>query len=170
MGRMKPEVELPESVREEIALAHTVEEAVARVAPVQRVHASDTETAAVVEQVLTELAAPEGPAPEEGPAITIPIVFLDALEVTQEVQDLAHSVPLIVEKATIVRVYLRYAPAAGRGARRLAHGAPAVRTVADGAVGRPGAARPVEVGRVARRAPFAPRRTLGFSLNFRVPL
>jgi hypothetical protein len=111
MGRMKPEVELPESVREEVALAQAVEEAVARVALAQRADASDTETAAVVERVLAELAAATGgPAPEAGPATTMPIVFLDALEVTQEVQDLAHSVPLIAGKPTIVRAYLRYAP------------------------------------------------------------
>lgn len=44
---------------------------------------------------------PDRPRP---PAPTV--VRLDALEVTQEVQDLAHSVPLVAGKATIVRAYL----------------------------------------------------------------
>src|SRR5215213_4474541 len=168
MGRMKPEVEVPESVREEIALAQTVEEAVARVAPAQRVHASDTETAAVVEQVLTEVAATGGPAPEAGPATTLPIVFLDALEVTQEVQDLAHSVPLIAEKATIVRVYLRYAPGPVevRGELRMARSPFGPwQTVAS--VG-PAQLDPSRSG--GSLAELRTRRAnLDFSLNFRVP-
>jgi len=169
MGRMKPEVELPDSVREEVALAQAVEEAVARVAPPQRADASDTETATVVEQVLAELAAATGgPAPEAGPAITMPIVFLDALEVTQEVQDLAHSVPLIAGKPTIVRAYLRYAPGPVevRGELRMARSQFGPwQTVAS--LG-PAQLDPARSG--GSLAELRSRRAnLGFSLNFRVP-
>jgi hypothetical protein len=169
MGRMKPEVELPESVREEVALAQAVEEAAARVAPAQRADASDTETAAVVEQVLTELAAATGgPAPEAGPATTMPIVFLDAFEVTQEVQDLAHSVPLIAEKPTIVRAYLRYAPGPVevRGELRMARSQFGPwQTVAS--LG-PAQLDPARSG--GSLAELRSRRAnLDFSLNFRVP-
>jgi len=169
MGRMKPEVELPDSVREEVALAQAVEEAVACVAPPQRADASDTETATVVEQVLAELAAATGgPAPEAGPAITMPIVFLDALEVTQEVQDLAHSVPLIAGKPTIVRAYLRYAPGPVevRGELRMARSQFGPwQTVAS--LG-PAQLDPARSG--GSLAELRSRRAnLGFSLNFRVP-
>ena len=169
MGRMTPEVELPDSVREEVALAQAVEEAVACVAPPQRADASDTETATVVEQVLAELAAATGgPAPEAGPAITMPIVFLDALEVTQEVQDLAHSVPLIAGKPTIVRAYLRYAPGPVevRGELRMARSQFGPwQTVAS--LG-PAQLDPARSG--GSLAELRSRRAnLGFSLNFRVP-
>ena len=169
MGRMRPEVELPESVREEVALAQAVEEVVARVAPAQRADASDTETAAVVEQVLAELAAATGgPAPEAGPATTMPIVFLDALEVTQEVQDLAHSVPLIAGKPTIVRAYLRYAPGPVevRGELRMARSQFGPwQTVAS--LG-PAQLDPSRSG--GSLAELRSRRAnLDFSLNFRVP-
>jgi hypothetical protein len=169
MGRMKPEVELPDSVREEVALAQAVEEAVARVAPAQRADASDTETATAVEQVLAEFAAATGgPAPEAGPAITMPIVFLDALEVTQEVQDLVHSVPLIAGKPTIVRAYLRYAPGPVevRGELRMARSQFGPwQTVAS--LG-PAQLDPARSG--GSLAELRSRRAnLGFSLNFRVP-
>lgn len=169
MGRMKPEVELPESVREEVALAQAVEEAVARVAPAQRADASEAETAAVMEQVLTELAATTGgPAPEAAPASTMPIVFLDALEVTQEVQDLTHSVPLIAEKPTIVRVYLRYAPGPVevRGELSMARSQFGPwQTVASAG---PAQLDPARAG--GSLAELRSRRAnLDFSLNFRVP-
>jgi hypothetical protein len=166
---MRPEVELPESVREEVALAQAVEEAVARVAPAQRADASDTETAAVVERVLAELAAATGgPAPEAGAAITMPIVFLDTLEVTQEVQDLAHSVPLIAGKPTIVRAYLRYAPGPVevRGELRMARSqfGPWQTAASLG----PAQLDPARSG--GSLAELRSRRAnLGFSLNFRVP-
>jgi hypothetical protein len=118
MGRTKPQVELSQSVREEVELTQAVDEAVARVVPDQRPDASDQDAAAVVERVLAEVdAAAAGtaagalpPIPRPLPRSRPPIVFLDALEVTQEVQDLAHSVPLVAAKPTIVRAYLRYAP------------------------------------------------------------
>jgi hypothetical protein len=119
--------------REEVDLALAVDEAVARIGPEPEPDASDTETAAVVEQVLADLdaaavdAAPARPTPRPVPRSRPPIVFLDGLEVTQEVQDLAHSVPLVAGKPTIVRAYLRYhrGPVAVRGELRVsrtAHG------------------------------------------------
>jgi hypothetical protein len=123
----------------------------------------------VVEQVLAALAAATGgPAPEAGPAITMPIVFLDALEVTQEVQDLAHSVPLIAGKPTIVRAYLRYAPGPVevRGELRMARSQFGPwQTVAS--LG-PAQLDPARSG--GSLAELRSRRAnLGFSLNFRVP-
>src|SRR5215218_7901007 len=117
MGRSMPQIELAQDIREEVGLAQAVEEAVVRVAPAERPNASDAETSAVIQQVLSEL---DGAATAEGratiasgtqplPRHRLPIVFLDAIEVTQEVQDLDHSVPLIESKPTIVRAYLRYA-------------------------------------------------------------
>jgi hypothetical protein len=47
---------------------------------------------------------PFPPRPPRPPADVV--VRLDALEVTQEIQDLPHSVPLVAGKATIVRAYL----------------------------------------------------------------
>src|SRR5215211_1908190 len=135
MGRSMPQIELAQDVREEVGLAQAVEEAVVRVAPAERPNASDAETSAVIQQVLSEL---DGAATAEGratiasgtqplPRHRLPIVFLDAIEVTQEVQDLDHSVPLIESKPTIVRAYLRYASG------------------------------PVQVRWIAQRAPFTPR-------------
>jgi hypothetical protein len=123
----------------------------------------------VVEQVLTEFgAAAGGPAPEAAPAIPPPIVFLDALEVTQEVQDLAHSVPLVAEKPTIVRAYLRYAPGPVevRGELRLAR-TPFGPWQAVVSVG-PAQLDPARSG--GSLAELRSRRAnLDFSLNFRVP-
>jgi hypothetical protein len=175
MGRSMPQVQLSQSVQGEVVLARTVEEAVARIAPAQRSAASDTETAALVEQVLTQLddaangagaAAP--PIPRPLSRIQLPIVFLDGLEVTQEVQDLAHSVPLVAGKSTIVRAYLRYAPGPVevRGELRLAR-------TANGpwqAVGSLGPAQldPSRTG--GSLAELRSRRAdLNFSLNFRIP-
>jgi hypothetical protein len=169
MGRDMPQVQLSQRIREEVELARTVEQALARVAPAQRPDASDTETAAVVEQVLTELsAAAGGPAAEAAPAAPLPIVFLDALEVTQEVQDLAHSVPLIAEKPTVVRAYLRYAPAPVevRGELRLAR-SPFGPWQAVASVG-PAQLDPARSG--GSLAELRSRRAnLDLSLNFRVP-
>ena len=41
---------------------------------------------------------------------------VEALEVTQSVQDMAHSVPLVADKGTVVRAYLDYNAAASSGA------------------------------------------------------
>ena len=45
-------------------------------------------------------------------AIAWPIVFVDALEVTQSIQDMNQSVPLVSGKRTVVRAYVNYPPSA----------------------------------------------------------
>jgi hypothetical protein len=176
MGRALPEIQLSQSLRDETTLAQAVDEAVARVVPEQRADASDEETAAVVEQVLAELdataagaaPAPTPPSPRPLPPGRRPLVFLDALEVTQEVQDLAHSVPLVAGKPTIVRAYLRYAPGpvAVRGELRVsrtAHGP--WQTIAS-----LGSAQLNPSRSGGSLAELRSRRAdLGYSLNFRIP-
>ena len=134
MGRAMPEVQLSQSVLEEVALAKSVEEAVASLAPAQQPDAADAERAEVVERVLAEFdRATAGVAPPAAPPmpqlvqqVPLPIVFLDTLEVTQEVQDLAHSVPLVssptrqISKTpadrwlTVLHPMIRLSPAAVR--------------------------------------------------------
>ena len=113
MGRVLPVLRISETVQSEIALARTVDEAVARVAP--RTDLSEEEEAAVLYEVLGQLdSGPDvaglGAQPSTPRIGGPPIVFLDGLEVTQELQDLTHTVPLIAQKTTIVRAYLKYAP------------------------------------------------------------
>jgi len=167
MGRAMPEVPLSQSQREEVTLARAVDEAVARVVPASWRDDSDEEEVAVVERVVAELdeaGAGHAAAPKKKPRL----VFLDALEVTQEVQDLAHSVPLVAGKPTIVRVYLRYAPGpvAVRGELRVsrsAHG-PWHRIASLG----PAQLDPSRTG--GSLADLRSRRAdLGYSLNFRLP-
>src|SRR5829696_937620 len=65
-----------------------------------------------------DLAARSGPmlppAAPEGPEAAGPILLTcDGVEVTQAIQDMAHSVPLVAQKRTVARVYLSVAgPAA----------------------------------------------------------
>jgi hypothetical protein len=168
MGRDKPSIRDSQTVREEAALVRAVDEAAARVLPAKRIEITtdqgidDQQNDDQINDVLAEL---EVAAPSK---INLPIVFLDGFEITQEVQDLAHSVPLIAEKATIVRAYLRFAPAAVtvRGellVSRSAHGPwvtiPSIGT-ADLDPSRSGSS-PADLQ--TRRA------DLGFSLNFRLP-
>ncbi len=50
------------------------------------------------------------PAPAEGPDAAGPILLTcDGVEVTQAIQDMAHSVPLVAQKRTVARVYLSVA-------------------------------------------------------------
>jgi hypothetical protein len=176
MGRTIPQIQLSQSIQDEVALARAVDQAVARVEPEARPDAPDEETAAVVDQVMAELdaaevgaaRAPAPPIPRPRPWSRIPIVFLDALEVTQEVQDLAHSVPLAAGKSTIVRAYLRYAPGpvSVRGELRVArkpHGP--WHTIAS--LG-PAQLDPSRSG--GSLADLRSRRAdLDYSLNFRIP-
>ena len=133
MGRTLPEIQHSQSLRDELALTQAVDEAVARVAPLELPDASDGEADALVDQVMAELdgaaAGAAAAAPTPRPMRKPPLVFLDAVEVTQEVQDLTHSVPLVARKPTIVRAYLRCGPPA---------------------------ARPVPIGQLARRSALAP--------------
>lgn len=110
MGRTKPPDQLSAERLEEVRLAEAVDRAVARV--LERERTTD-------EQVLDGVRAELQDALDEGgdrgraalvPPITLPLVFLDGLEVTQEIQDLQQSVPLVGGRPTIVRAYLRYAP------------------------------------------------------------
>ena len=173
MGRTMPEVELSQSVREEVALARAVDDAVARVVPAERPDASDDETAQMVEQVLADLEAGAAgtaatTAPRPRPPVRRPLVFLDAVEVTQEVQNLAHSVPLVAGRPTIVRAYLRYAPGpvAVRGELRVARSARGPwQTITS--LG-PAQLDPSRSG--SSLAELRSRRAdLGYSLNFRLP-
>jgi hypothetical protein len=176
MGRTIPQARVSQDVYEEVALAQVVNDAVARVLPAQRPDASDEEA---VEQVLNELASSPGetaaaarpipvPRPPTGPPDHVPIVFLDAIEVTQEIQDLAQSVPLVAGRPTIVRAYLRYSRRAitVRGELRVArapHGP--WQTIAS--VG-PAQLDPSRSG--GSLAELRSRRAdLGFSLNFLLP-
>jgi hypothetical protein len=168
-----PNVQVPPNVREEVELARTVDDAVARVLPAHQPAAGNGDAAAAMEEVLAELngaargaglAAPPIPLPP----IRLPIVFLDAVEVTQEIQDLAHSVPLVAGKQTIVRAYLRYAPAAVavHGELRVAR-TPIGPWQTISSLG-PAQLDPSRSG--ATPAQLGSRRAdLGFSLNFRIP-
>src|SRR5919106_1838048 len=81
MGRTIPQVQLSQSIQDEVALARAVDQAAARVEPEARPDAPDEETAAVVDQVMAELDAAEvgaarAPAPQiPRPRPRIPIVF-----------------------------------------------------------------------------------------------
>jgi hypothetical protein len=84
-----------------VALARALDEAVARAVPATQPDASDEQTDAVVQQVLAErngaaASASFASTPQiQGRCwIRPPPALLDALEVTEQVQDLTHSVPL----------------------------------------------------------------------------
>jgi hypothetical protein len=94
MGRNKPAP--ARAYRSEIAAARAVDETAARLLPVKDTELTDEQVRATIGAVT---------AVHER---TLPIVLLDGFEITQEVQDLAHSVPLVADKGTIVRAYLRY--------------------------------------------------------------
>jgi hypothetical protein len=109
---------------------------------------------------------PFPPRPPRPPADVV--VRLDALEVTQEIQDLPHSVPLVAGKATVVRAYLSRPGSAitVRGELRVSrspfgpwHTVPSLAT-ADLDPSRQGRT-PADLR--SRRADLA------FSLNFRLP-
>ena len=113
MGRVLPKSQPSRAVLSEIALARRVDEAIALVAP--PTDASREEENAALVEVLSQFdGGPDGAGLGEQPSApgigALPIVFLDGLEVTQEVQNLAHAVPLVAQKTAIVRAYLRYAP------------------------------------------------------------
>jgi hypothetical protein len=175
MGRTMPEIQHPRSLRDELALAQAVDEAVARVAPVTLPDSSDGEADVLVDHVVAELdgataatgSAVAGPS-DAGILSRLPIVFLDDVEVTQEVQDLGHSVPLVARKPTIVRVYLRYgqSPVSVRGELKVSR-RPSGPWHTVSSLG-PAHLHPSRSGRSL--ADLRSRRAdLGFSLNFRIP-
>lgn len=101
------------------------------------------------------------------PPFVLNLVMLDGLEVTQEVQDLGHSVPLVAGKATIVRAYLKFRTVAEvRGELRVARSANGPWTTVPSI----GAAQLDPARSGATPAQLRSRRAdLRFSLNFRLP-
>lgn len=174
MGRPMPQVHPAPHDQEDAALAARIDQVVSRVAPVDTTATGDADT--VVDRVLAELngaattteAAPAAPAPRPVRPV-LPIAFLDALEVTQEVQDLGHSVPLVARKPTIVRAYLRHArgPVQVRGELRVARTPRGPwRTITS-----LGTAQLDPSRSGSSLAELRSRRAeLGFSLNFRLPV
>jgi hypothetical protein len=108
MGLLLTEAPVSEAVHAEAELARALDEAVLRVLGAQ--DGSDEDATAAVEQVLAHLDGRAGDAVGAASALGLQqqAVALDGLEVTQEVQDLGHSVPLVAGKTTIVRAYLGY--------------------------------------------------------------
>lgn len=105
MGAQLPQRELPAEEQREDEVAAVVE-SVAIAAPVVEAEAATAAVDQVLAQVEEQTAAEPGP-PEARPWPPAPVVVrLDGLEVTQEIQDLSHSVPLVAGKTTIVRAYL----------------------------------------------------------------
>jgi hypothetical protein len=167
MGRTIPEVQLPQSVVEEVVLARAIDEAVAHVLATRRV--SEQDLAAAVQRVLADRdGALDGAAAAAAvSAIQQQAVALDSVEVTQEVQDLDHSIPLVVGKTTIVRAYLSYPQAVSvRGELQVARTANGPwQTVTS--LG-PAQLDPSRSG--GSPAQLRSRRAdLAFSLNFRLP-
>jgi hypothetical protein len=112
MGRMKPQVRLSAERRAEVNLAMAVDDAVAAVvaeqsAPAAEAVDGDSALQSAVLARLEQVELPVQPSPPI-PPILLRLVTLDGMEVTQEIQDLTHSVPLVAGKATIVRVYLKF--------------------------------------------------------------
>jgi hypothetical protein len=117
MGQTLPRTRRSSSRKAEVVLARAVDDAVARIGTADRAEAGQDELADMVDRLLRQVdgfgEAGAATAPPEAaalPHVPLPFVFLDGLEVTQEIQDMAHSVPLLAGKTTIVRAYLRYAP------------------------------------------------------------
>ncbi|MGR7026262.1 hypothetical protein [Geodermatophilus sp. URMC 62] len=115
MGRSMQPVRLSTTEREEVELARTVDAAVTEVLRTGTPTVEDEP--ALTERLLTRLdgavtseAAP--PATRAQPPSPVPMVQLDGLEVTQGIQDPTHTVPLVADRPTVVRAYLRYARAA----------------------------------------------------------
>lgn len=121
----------------------------------------DGETEAAAGGALLETLSTAGP---PGP---LPSITVDGIEVVQAVQDIGHSVTLVANKSTVVRVYLSTtgsAPLTVRGtlaARRAGTGA-WKKIASTGNV----VLNPADTGASGLRRK---RETLGLSLNFRLP-
>jgi hypothetical protein len=167
VGLMVPEVRLPQAVGEEVALALVLDQVVARVLATG--NASERDLTAEIERALAELdgARGGGAAAAPVPGIEQQVVALDGLEVTQEVQDLDHSVPLVAGKTTIVRAYLSYPqPVSVRGELHVARAVtgPWQSVVSLG----PAELDPSRAGGSLPQL-RSRRRELAHSLNFRLP-
>ena len=189
MGRTKPASRISDDRRREVDLAHAVDEAMSRLAVVEAipVGADAAATAAagdgVVEAFIADLdvdlaadpdaggnghgAAALRPTPRPFPPIRLNLVMLDGIEVTQEVQDVGHSVPLVAGKATIVRVYLKFpTPVEVRGELQAARSATGPWTPVPSI----GSAQLDPARSGSTPAQLRSRRAdLRFSLNFRLP-
>ena len=112
-----------------------------------------------------------GPAQPTAAAPVLPAsgpfaMTLDGLEVTQTVQDMAHTVPLVAGKTTVVRVYLgttSATPIAVRGVLRVKLNAAGSSWIQVPSI-KPVAINPAENGQLRLK-----RETLGKSLNFQLP-
>lgn len=169
MGRMPIDRQIPPSVGQEVELARTIDAAVARVQA-----ARDLYMAAAVERVMADLvgagtdsAPPDTAFAPPASAIQQQVVALDGIEVSQAVQDLDHSVPLVAGKATIVRAYLTYPQTVTvRGELQLARN-PQGPWQAVPSLG-PAQLDPFRAG--SSLGQLSSRRAdLAFSLNFRLP-
>ncbi|HEY1186647.1 MAG TPA: hypothetical protein VGE74_03270 [Gemmata sp.] len=108
------------------------------------------------------LPVPSAAAPAAGPFG----VTFEGLEVTQAIQDMAHTVPLVAGKATVVRVYLgttTTTPVTVRGVLRVRSSAPGATWIQVTAI-RPVLLNPAENGHVRVK-----REALDKSLNFILP-
>ncbi len=166
MGRTSPEVQLSKSVSDEVALARAVDDAVAQVTAAPDV--AEQDLLGEIERVLNDMNGAFGPAVGAAlPGVQEQAVALDGVEVTQEVQGLDHSVPLIAGKATIVRAYLSYPQAVSvRGELQVARSA-AGPWQAVASLG-PAQLDPSRSGSAAAQL-RSRRATLDFSLNFLLP-
>lgn len=123
MGRTLPEENLSQTVVNEATLAETVDDAVARILAAPDL--AEQDVPGEVERLLSgDDGAQGGAGVATAAGIAQQAVTLDDLEVTQEVQDLDHSVPLVAGKTTIVRAYLSYPqPVLVRGELHIARSA-----------------------------------------------
>ena len=133
--------------------------------------ADEAAASALLPSTLTDVAATAGEAPLAAQLLTLPalpIVWVDGIEITQSVQDMAGTVPLVAGKATIVRAYLRFASRAVRVRGELFASrsplGPWTRIPSAGIA----ALDPSRAGSSLADLQ-ARRRNLGYSLNFRLP-
>ena len=163
MGRRMQPLRLSRSQTREIELSRAVDHAITQLLRTRRL--------TIIDDVAEEHAGlqADGAAASPPPVARYraPLVFLDGLEVTQEIQDLSHSVPLVADRPTVVRAYLRYAQAATvRGellVARSEHG-PWQSVPSLG----PAQLDPARAGSSPAQL-RSRRRDLTFSLNFRLP-
>lgn len=188
MGRAKPSTRISDDRRREVDLAHAVDTALTRLDVVEAIPIGPDAAAddAAIEAFVGGLDAPvevnvaangngngngsgggERAAALPVPPIRLNLVTLDGIEVTQAVQDIGHSVPLVAGKATIVRVYLKFpAPVEVRGELQAARSATGPWTPIP-SIG-PAQLDPARAG--GTLAQLRSRRAdLRFSLNFRLP-
>jgi hypothetical protein len=171
MGRSMQPVQLSDHETQELELARAVDAALTEVLQTSTPAVEDEPE--VTERILIGLdgsgaveAAPPVPVPK--PPFLAPLVFLDGLEVTQGIQEPTNTVPLVADRATVVRAYLRYARAGAtvRGellVSRSSHG-PWHPVPSLG----PAELDPSRAGSSLAELQSR-RRELAFSLNFRLP-